>query len=120
MFLTFGTRLRMAREHKGYSQMEVAKKTGINNKSLSHYENDVSSPDIQTITALAKVYDVSTDYLFGLIEKFKHPELNSFFKDPEIMKLVDSYKGSEQNIKNAVKALLEIASDTDVKKENSL
>lgn len=107
----------MAREHKGYTQIEVSKRTGINNKSLSHYENDLYSPDFESIRKLANLYDVSTDYLFGLIDKFKHPQTPQMFSE-EMMEIIDKYQKAPENIKNATKAMLEITSQNDVKKEN--
>lgn len=58
-------RLQKARNDKGLNQTEVYKLTGINNKTLSGYENKVSEPDLETLTTLATLYDVSTDYLLG-------------------------------------------------------
>ena len=63
--LTFGDRLRMARERKGLSQLEVYKITNINNKSLSRYENNTASPDPEIIKTLIKTYDVSADFIMG-------------------------------------------------------
>lgn len=56
-------RLQKARNDKGLNQTEVYKLTGINNKTLSGYENDVSEPDLGTLKILATLYGVSTDYL---------------------------------------------------------
>lgn len=58
-------RLQKARNDKGLNQTEVYKLTGINNKTLSGYENKVSEPDLETLTILATLYGVSTDYLLG-------------------------------------------------------
>jgi Predicted transcriptional regulators len=116
----------MAREHKDLTQVEVSKRTGINSKSLSHYENDLYSPDIETIRTLANLYEVSTDYLFGIIDKFRHAEpLKSYGK--EVQFIIDKYSDSPENVKDAVKALLkvtkeeystEIAPEIGAKKEN--
>ncbi|MEK4328962.1 helix-turn-helix transcriptional regulator [Paenibacillus sp. FSL R7-0312] len=58
-------RLRKARKKKGYTQVEVQKKTGIHNKTLSGYENEVSEPDIGSINLLSDLYEVSVDWLYG-------------------------------------------------------
>ena len=62
---SLGKRLRAARERKKLKQTEVKEKTGINNKTLSGYENGVSEPDAETLRILANLYDVTTDYLLG-------------------------------------------------------
>lgn len=73
-----GTRLRLSRERAQLTQIDVHKAINLNNKSLSRYENNISSPDPDTIRALAQLYNVSTDYLFGLSEQ---PELVGNIKD---------------------------------------
>ncbi|MFC3797936.1 helix-turn-helix domain-containing protein [Cohnella sp. GCM10012308] len=60
-----GSRLRSARERKGLKQTQVKDRTGINNKTLSGYENGVSEPDTDTLMKLAEIYEVSTDWLIG-------------------------------------------------------
>lgn len=62
---TLGDNLRNAREEKNLTQVEVSRKTGINNKTISNYENDVSSPDPGTLKLFADIYETSVDYLLG-------------------------------------------------------
>lgn len=70
-----GNRLRAAREKRGLKQTQVKEKTGINNKTLSGYENGVSEPDTDTIKKLSELYDVSTDWLLGnKKERYALPE----------------------------------------------
>jgi len=58
-------RLKQARERKNFKQTQVMNRTGINNKTLSGYENGVSEPDGETLKVLAELYEVSTDWLLG-------------------------------------------------------
>lgn len=67
--LTFGERLRMARERAGLSQLDVYKAINLSNKSLSRYENDATTPDPETIKALIELYDVSADFIMGLSDE---------------------------------------------------
>lgn len=67
--LTFGERLRMARERAGLSQLDVYKAINLSNKSLSRYENDATTPDPETIKALIELYDVSADFILGLSDE---------------------------------------------------
>lgn len=66
---TLGTRLRSARERKRLKQTDVFKKTGINNKTLSRYENDGTEPDADSLRRLAEIYEVSVDWLVSRKEK---------------------------------------------------
>lgn len=58
-----GERLRAARERKNLKQTQVKERTGINNKTLSGYENGVSVPDYDSLMILAECYNVTVDYL---------------------------------------------------------
>ena len=61
-----GDRLRLARERRGLTQKRVMELTGINNKTLSGYENGVSEPDLRTLAVLLKLYRLSADQLLEL------------------------------------------------------
>lgn len=63
---TLGERLRKSRERKGLTQTEASRRSNINNKTLSRYENDGTKPDPETLKVLAELYDVTTDFLLGL------------------------------------------------------
>lgn len=65
---TLGDSLRNAREAKNLTQKEVAKRTGIHNKTISNYENGVSSPDPDALKTFADIYETSVDYLLGRFE----------------------------------------------------
>ena len=90
-------RLKNARELSGKTQTQVSKDTGINNKTLSGYERNVSEPDLATFELLADYYRVSLDYLLG---KTSDPALNR--KDErDILKKLDSIL-SEMNSTDAL------------------
>lgn len=66
---TLGNSLKIARELKSLTQKEVAKRTGINHKTISNYENDVSLPDPITLKTFADIYETSVDYLLDRPQK---------------------------------------------------
>lgn len=74
---TLGDRLKNAREKKNLTQVYVSKKTGINNKTISNYENNISSPDPETLKIFAEVYETSADYLIGRTESVGERESNT-------------------------------------------
>ena len=63
---TLGDRLRELRENLGLMQITVSKRIGISNKVLSNYENNISTPDLQTLILICNYYNISSDYLLGL------------------------------------------------------
>lgn len=70
--LNFGERLKRARERKGLTQAQVMQLINVSDKSLSRYETNASAPDPDTIQELILLYDVSSDYLFGLTDEMGH------------------------------------------------
>ena len=74
--LTFGERLKKARERKGLSQKQVMALINLSDKSLSRYETNSSAPDPDTIQELIRLYDVSADYILGLSPILGHAPEN--------------------------------------------
>lgn len=88
---TLGERLKIAREKKGYSQMQVKERTNINNKTLSGYENNVSEPDTKTLSVLAELYEVSFKWLLTGKGSMQETEENDDV-DEELQKFMDEVK----------------------------
>lgn len=65
MSIELGARLAELRKQNGYSQESLAEKVGISRQAVSKWERGESSPDTDTLIALAKLYDISLD---GLID----------------------------------------------------
>ena len=50
----------------GWTQVQLAKKLGVTNQTVSNWENDNIQPSIDMLVKLSKTFNVSTDYLLGL------------------------------------------------------
>ena len=61
-----GQRVRMLREDRDWSQIELAKKIAINNSVLSRIESGKRDIEDDLLIKFANVFNVSTDYLLGL------------------------------------------------------
>ena len=61
--VSFGHRLRIARETAGLEQSELAELTGISRNSISHYENGRGNPRRPTILSLALATGVDVAWL---------------------------------------------------------
>lgn len=57
--------LKSAREDRDLTQTEVMRRTGINNKTLSGYENNIAEPDLTTFAQLMELYQLSADQVLG-------------------------------------------------------
>ncbi len=58
-------RLRDLREDRDLRQIDVAKATRIDQKTLSNYETGKTAPDMYSLIKLADFFNVSIDYLVG-------------------------------------------------------
>lgn len=77
---SFEKRLRILREAKEYSQLQLAKDLSVSNVTLSQYENGVRKPDIETLNKIATYFGVSIDYLLGVSDvrnPYKESETSS-------------------------------------------
>ena len=46
--------------------MELAKRLGVAKQTVSNWENENIQPSIEMLVRLAKLFNVTTDYLLGL------------------------------------------------------
>jgi len=61
----FEERLRKARQDKGLSQADLAKKASLQPSAVSHFETGTRSPSFENLRRLADALGVSIDYLLG-------------------------------------------------------
>lgn len=66
--MIFGTRLRSARMLRGYTQQKMADLIGVALRTFQCYEQGKREPNYETLVNIAKVLNVSTDYLLGIDE----------------------------------------------------
>lgn len=65
--------LKILRKNKGYTQIAVQMKTGIEQALLSKFENGERTPPTETLVRLADFYNVSIDYILCRTDK---PDIN--------------------------------------------
>ena len=66
MAITMGQIIKNLRKGRGFTQEELAERLGVTYQAISKWENDSGMPDISQIVPLATIFDVSTDFLFGI------------------------------------------------------
>lgn len=59
-------KLKELRKENNYSQQEIANLIGIAQVTYSNYELCRQSVSIQNLVKIARIYNVSTDYLLGI------------------------------------------------------
>ena len=63
-----GTRLKELRRARKLRQEQIARRIGVDRTVISGYENGMRQPSLDTLISLARLFQVSTDYLLGLSE----------------------------------------------------
>ena len=58
-----GQRIALLRRQAGLSQSELAVRLGISPSAVGMYEQGRREPSVDTLVEMARVFDVSTDYL---------------------------------------------------------
>ncbi|MBB6730997.1 helix-turn-helix domain-containing protein [Cohnella zeiphila] len=111
--MSFGTRLRQARNEKHLTQNQVAVKLGIDFTTISKYENDRSQPDNEILKELAGIYEVSLDWLLkgdrkeepasgnkilvgGTVEELTDEEAKHLLDSLEMFRLLKAKREKEQ------------------------
>ena len=61
-----GQRIYELRLAFGWSQVELAKRLGVAKQTVSNWENENIQPSIEMLIRLAKLFNVTTDYMVGL------------------------------------------------------
>ena len=64
----FCDRLKQIRKTENVTQEDLGKYLDVGATTISNWENNVSQPSIEQIVKIAKYFNVSTDYLMGIIE----------------------------------------------------
>lgn len=109
--ITVAESLKKVRKEHNFKQREIAQAVGLDRSTYSFYETGKTSPSIETMCALAKIYNVSIGYLLG--KENNNPELRAF--NPAVSAGVDpiAYLSDEE------KTLLMFfrVSDDETKKE---
>ena len=67
--MTFGAKLKQARQQSGLSQEQLAEKLSVSRSAIAKWETDKGMPDIENLKAISQFLDVSLDYLLGEDEK---------------------------------------------------
>lgn len=115
--MNIGNRLKMSREFATLKQVDVTRKTNINNKTLSNWEKDVSKPSVDDLILLSKIYNVSIDFLLGNVLYKDKPQLypnngisecpkNVFIPKEKEITLIKKYRSLDDRGKKSVEDTL--------------
>jgi transcriptional regulator with XRE-family HTH domain len=84
----YGIRIKTARMNAGLSRKDLAERLGVNETTITRYENEKRKPDPETLAALSEILRVSVDYLLGKEETENTPEET----EEGLQELIDFYQ----------------------------
>lgn len=64
-----GSRLSVCRQNKNMTQEELAYRLGVTPQALSKWERGISLPDTSILPDIARMLEISTDYLLGISQQ---------------------------------------------------
>ncbi len=79
-----GMKIKELRKKKDMTQEKLAEYLDVSFQAVSKWETGAASPDLSLIVPLARLFEVSTDELFGLVDKAEDPrqkELRELFDE---------------------------------------
>ena len=98
----FAENLVRMRKQRGWTQMDVSIKTGINPKTLSSYENARTEPNLGEVVKLCKLFDCSIAYLTDTKER----EPGDITMEDVMFKLATLDVGKLAQIKDHIDSLI--------------
>ena len=105
-----GEILKNSREDLDMTQVEVMNITGINNKTLSGYENGVSEPDLETFATLLNLYNLSADEVLDIKKSKDKININL---SPAEYKLVTHFRMLSEDQRRDLSVMLKALADKD-------
>ncbi|MEY8379201.1 helix-turn-helix transcriptional regulator [Lachnospiraceae bacterium 56-18] len=96
--MTFGEKLKAARIESGLKQSELAKKINTTGNTISNWENNVSKPDLDTLSYICGILHVTASYFLQATipeDEVSIPEL----------KLVKKYRYIAKHSPNGAKTI---------------
>ena len=67
--MTIGERLYSLRKESKLKLEEIEETIGVSYQAYRKYENNICNPSVDTLIKIAKMFNVSTDYILGLSEE---------------------------------------------------
>jgi len=63
--MSFARKLSFLRNRKGITQAELGRLISVTPQAVSKWENGISEPDIATLAKIARIFNVTVDYLLS-------------------------------------------------------
>ena len=101
--MPFSTKLRELRKKQKWTQDELAAKVGIHGRHIGKYENGQVMPNADTLIRIARVFDVSIDYLLLDAEEPREVDI----QDRELLKYFKELGAMKEEDRETIKSLID-------------
>ena len=95
-------KIRTLRIHHSMTQRELSLKMHVSEVSIRNWETGIKKPSVVAIIELAKIFNVSTDYLLGIHQECTTPIFSISKRE---QKLLNNYKQLDKHGKSVVDAV---------------
>lgn len=102
--MTFGEKLKTARIECGLKQAELAKQLNTTGNTISNWENNVSKPDLDTLSYICGILHVKASY-------FLHPALPEDEVSIPELNIIKKYRSLDQHGQETVSYILDRESE---------
>lgn len=104
----FVERARALLKEKGIPAKVMLQDLEINKNQLTRWEKDGTVPNKALLIAIANYLDTTVEYLTGESDEKESSESSTAPLTTEEVALIESYRNSPENVRKAVKALLDL------------
>lgn len=87
---SLGMKIKKLRVENGMKQTDLARELNVGGTTISNYETGYNTPDVFTLRKIARMFDVSIEYLLGDELVFDDPYKNISIKVPDPRKKIIS------------------------------
>lgn len=115
-------RIRELRKEKNLTQLELAKKLNVSDRSVGFYESGERDPDTGTLCKLAEIFNCSIDYLLGHTD-IRNPYSNEnkdLLKnlDDDTKKILEDAKNLSPKSKDMLQEYIDVLKFKEMKEKN--
>ncbi|MCP4159370.1 MAG: helix-turn-helix domain-containing protein [Deltaproteobacteria bacterium] len=105
--MDFSKKIKLLRHEKEWSQGDLSNKLNIHRMQISTYERGLCIPNTDILLRLAKVFDVSLDYL--MFDSQEGNTIKADIKDKELLKQFEELDKLNEETRKIVKEVIDMA-----------
>ena len=105
--MTFGQKIKTARNAKGFTQKELADMVNAKHNSVSDWENDKSKPDMDTVELLCGVLDLNPASLMGTKTEEEYGSIvGKIMNDSAVLDMIEEFYSLSQQDRSAIRQII--------------